>query len=63
MRAVLDDAPDIDAVLCGSDQIARGALDTLRRCGRAVPDDVAVSESTTGRRWYREHSRRSRPWT
>ena len=32
----------IDAVLCGSDQIARGALDTARDLGRAVPDDVAV---------------------
>jgi LacI family transcriptional regulator len=42
MRAVLDDAPDIDAVFCGSDQIARGALDTLRERGRTVPDDVAV---------------------
>jgi LacI family transcriptional regulator len=34
--------PDIDAILCGSDQIARGALDTARDLGRAVPDDVAV---------------------
>jgi len=34
--------PDVDAVLCGSDQIARGALDTARDLGRAVPDDVAV---------------------
>jgi LacI family transcriptional regulator len=34
--------PDVDAILCGSDQIARGALDTARDLGRAVPDDVAV---------------------
>lgn len=39
---VLHQHPDVDAILCGSDQIARGALDTLRDAGREVPDDVAV---------------------
>jgi len=34
--------PDIDGIVCGSDQIARGALDTLRDLGRSVPEDVAV---------------------
>ena len=34
--------PDVDAILCGSDQIARGALDTVRDLGRTVPDDIAV---------------------
>ncbi len=34
--------PDIDAISCGSDQIARGVLDTLRDLGRRVPEDVAV---------------------
>jgi LacI family transcriptional regulator len=34
--------PDIDAIFCGSDQIARGVLDTARDLGRAVPDDLAV---------------------
>ena len=34
--------PDVDAILCGSDQIARGVLDTARDLGRAVPDDIAV---------------------
>jgi LacI family transcriptional regulator len=34
--------PDIDAVFCGSDQIARGALDSARDLGRSVPDDLAV---------------------
>ena len=36
-------APDVDAVSCGSDQIARGVCDRLRELGRAVPDDVAVT--------------------
>lgn len=39
---LLERHPDVDAVLCGSDQIARGAVDTLRDLGRAVPDEVAV---------------------
>lgn len=34
--------PDIDAIFCGSDQIARGALDSARDLGRTVPDDLAV---------------------
>lgn len=34
--------PDIDAVFCGSDQIARGVLDSARDLGRTVPDDLAV---------------------
>jgi LacI family transcriptional regulator len=35
--------PDVDAIVCGSDQIARGACDGLREAGRRVPDDVAVT--------------------
>jgi LacI family transcriptional regulator len=34
--------PDIDAIFCGSDIIARGVLDGLRERGRAVPAEVAV---------------------
>jgi LacI family transcriptional regulator len=34
------DAPD--ALFCGNDQIARGAVDALRELGRVVPADVAV---------------------
>lgn len=36
-------APDVDAIACGSDQIARGVCDRLRELGRSVPDDVAVT--------------------
>ena len=39
---LLDQHPDIDAVFCGSDQVARGVMDTLRERGRRIPDDVAV---------------------
>ena len=31
-----------DALFCGNDQIARGAVDALREMGLTVPDDVAV---------------------
>ncbi len=41
-RLVLDAAPDVDAVFCGSDQIARGVADALRELGRRVPGDVAL---------------------
>ena len=34
--------PDVDAITCGSDQIARGVCDGLRDAGRRVPQDVAV---------------------
>jgi LacI family transcriptional regulator len=37
---LLADRPD--AIVCGSDQIARGVADTLRAVGRRVPDDVAL---------------------
>lgn len=40
--AILAESPDVDAIICASDQIARGALDTLRDRGVGVPDQVAV---------------------
>jgi LacI family transcriptional regulator len=39
---LLERHPDIDAIFCGSDQLARGALDTARDLGRRVPEDLAV---------------------
>lgn len=39
---LLTQYPDVDGIVCGSDQIARGVLDTLRDLGRRVPEDVAV---------------------
>lgn len=35
--------PDLDAVVCGSDQIARGVVEILREHGRRIPGDVAVA--------------------
>ncbi|MEU5880486.1 LacI family DNA-binding transcriptional regulator [Spirillospora sp. NPDC047279] len=42
MRQLLLDGPDLDAVFAATDLMAIGALHTLRRAGRRVPDDVAV---------------------
>lgn len=39
---LLERDPEIDAVFCGSDQIARGVLDAARDLGRDVPRDLAV---------------------
>jgi LacI family transcriptional regulator len=39
---LLERHPQIDAVFCGSDLVARGVIDTLRDHGRHIPDDIAV---------------------
>ena len=39
---MLRQAPDVDAIFCGSDQIARGISEALRELGRRVPDDIAL---------------------
>ncbi len=42
MRRLLDRDPGIDGVFAASDQMASGALTTLRERGLRVPEDVAV---------------------
>jgi DNA-binding LacI/PurR family transcriptional regulator len=42
VRVVLGSTPDVDAIFCGSDQIARGVTDALRLTGKRVPEDIAV---------------------
>jgi LacI family transcriptional regulator len=39
---LLDQHPEVDAIFCASDQVARGVMDTLRERGRDVPGDIAV---------------------
>ncbi|MDR1712230.1 MAG: LacI family transcriptional regulator [Propionibacteriaceae bacterium] len=41
-RLLMAQHPEVDAILCGSDLIARGVLDALRERGLEVPGDVAV---------------------
>ena len=43
MTALLQRAPDIDAVFAASDVMAVGAIAALRRAGKRVPEDVAVA--------------------
>jgi len=42
MRALLAQAPDIDAVFASNDQIALGALGIAHQMGRRVPQDLAI---------------------
>jgi DNA-binding LacI/PurR family transcriptional regulator len=42
MQRLLDQRPKLDAVFVASDVMAAGAVRTLNRLGRRVPDDVAV---------------------
>ena len=42
MAALLERAPDLDAVFVASDPMALGALRVLRAAGRSVPGDVAM---------------------
>jgi LacI family transcriptional regulator len=39
---LLHASPDVEAIFCGSDQIARGVSEALRLLGRRVPDDIAL---------------------
>lgn len=42
-REVLEKVPSVDAIACGSDQIAAAALEAVVASGRKVPDDVAIT--------------------
>ena len=41
-RMLLASQPDVDAIFCGSDQIAVGVADALHQAGRRIPDDIAL---------------------
>jgi LacI family transcriptional regulator len=41
-QILMSNQPDIDAIFCGSDQIAAGATESLAALGLRVPDDVAI---------------------
>ena len=41
-RTLLTAHPGVDAIFCGSDQIATGVADALHQMGRRIPDDVAL---------------------
>ncbi|MEV0328645.1 LacI family DNA-binding transcriptional regulator [Micromonospora echinospora] len=41
-RTLLTTHPEVDAIFCGSDQIAAGVTHSVLALGRSVPDDVAI---------------------
>jgi LacI family transcriptional regulator len=40
---LLREHPDVDAIICGSDQIAAGVADAVLASGRKIPGDVALT--------------------
>jgi LacI family transcriptional regulator len=42
-RLALADAPDLDAIVCGSDQIAAAVLEAVVASGRQVPEEIAIT--------------------
>jgi len=40
---LLAEHPDVDAIVCGSDQIASGVVDAVVAAGRRIPADVAIT--------------------
>jgi LacI family transcriptional regulator len=42
LQRLLEQRPDIDAVFASNDQMALGAIQTLRKKGLRVPDDLAI---------------------
>jgi LacI family transcriptional regulator len=42
VQILLRNDPGVDAICCGSDQLARGVSDSLRALGRRIPDDIAL---------------------
>jgi LacI family transcriptional regulator len=43
VTGLLREHPDVDAVICGSDQIAAGVADAVITSGRKIPGDVALT--------------------
>lgn len=41
-RRLLERHPDIDGIFVASDLMALGAMSTLRKAGRSIPDDIAI---------------------
>jgi LacI family transcriptional regulator len=42
VQYLLKQDPSIDALFCGSDQLARGVIDALHELGVRIPDDIAI---------------------
>lgn len=53
MERLLEQEPNIDAVICATDRIAFGAMETLRKAGKRLPEDVSVTGMDD--HWAGEH--------
>lgn len=53
MLRLLQSTPDLDAVICATDRMAFGAMETLRLSGRVIPRDVSIVG--IGDSWASEH--------
>lgn len=42
MKQLLEQAPDVDGVFCGNDQMAIGAMKFLNKCGKRIPEDIKI---------------------
>jgi len=40
---LLAEHPDVNAIVCGSDQIASGVVDAVVAAGRRIPEDIAIT--------------------
>ncbi len=53
MLRLLNQVPDLDAVICATDRMAFGAMEALRSAGREIPKDVSIVG--VGDSWASEH--------
>lgn len=53
MEKLLSIEPDIDGVICATDRIAFGAMETLRKAGKNLPKDVSITGMDD--HWAGEH--------
>lgn len=42
LNRLLDQRPDVEAIFVGNDQMALGVMQTARRCGLSIPQDLAI---------------------
>ena len=43
MKELLEEHPDLDAVMCATDIIAHGAMKALKEKGKRIPEDVSIA--------------------
>ena len=41
-KEIIDENPDIDSLFCATDNIAIGAMQYLKECGKKIPEDISV---------------------